>query len=276
MIKKTILITGLLLSTTSSQAFDFGGFLDNIKESVPALTQAAEPSSTDQASPSVSTTSEETVAQGLKAALSQGVEYGVKELSQEGGYLNNPSVKIPLPSALAKTESMIRSAGGDKIADDLINSMNLAAAKSAIKAAPIFMKSIKDMSIEDAKKILLDGGSSATDYFKKHTMDDLKSTMKPIVQETMKDNNVATYHDTFNGYYSSGMKMVKENETIMGYAKSFGVEQFIPEASDEKLDDYVTRSAIDGLFKMIAQKETQIRENPVSQTTSLLQKVFAK
>ena len=40
------------------------------------------------------------------------------------------------------------------------------------------------------------------------------------------------------------------------------------------LDAYVTDKALDGLFKMVATEEKLIRENPMAQTSGLLQKVF--
>ena len=40
------------------------------------------------------------------------------------------------------------------------------------------------------------------------------------------------------------------------------------------IDDYVTQKASDGLFKMIATEEKEIRKNPVARTTDLLKKVF--
>ncbi|MCF7765561.1 MAG: DUF4197 domain-containing protein [Verrucomicrobia bacterium] len=49
----------------------------------------------------------------------------------------------------------------------------------------------------------------------------------------------------------------------------FGVN---PEATD--IDGYVTRKAMDGLFKMLAEEEKQIRLNPVARTTDTLKQVF--
>jgi hypothetical protein len=40
------------------------------------------------------------------------------------------------------------------------------------------------------------------------------------------------------------------------------------------VDAYVTNKALDGLFKMVAAEELQIRQNPVARTTATLQKVF--
>ncbi len=40
------------------------------------------------------------------------------------------------------------------------------------------------------------------------------------------------------------------------------------------MDAYVTNKAMDGLFKMVAEEEKRIRQNPVARTTDLLQRVF--
>ena len=40
------------------------------------------------------------------------------------------------------------------------------------------------------------------------------------------------------------------------------------------IDSYVTKRAMDGPFKMVADEKKRIRENPVARTTDLLQKVF--
>jgi len=264
--KKIIIASTIILSTSLLQSFDLGGLVKAATEATSNNTQTTQSSTTELSSSVVS--------DGLKEALKVGVDYGVKALSKDGGYLNNSAVKIPLPENLTKVESVIRSAGGDKIADDLINSMNKAATTAAPKTAKIFVKAIDDMSIEDAKKILAGDDNSATNYFKKHTTDSLKNMIKPIIQKTMSENNVAAYYDTFNEAYNTYGKDLVKSSGIMDMAKSFGADSYIPEATDENLDDYVTQKAIDGLFKMIAEKEGEIRENPIAQTTSLLKQVF--
>lgn len=272
--KKIFITSALVLSISALQAFDFGSLL---KSATDTLGESSKEETTKQTSTTATTTSslsDSTVTNGLKEALKLGVDYGVKELSKEGGYLNNAEVKIPLPENLAKAETLIRGAGGDKIADDLINSMNNAATQAAPKTAEIFVKSIDNMSMDDAKNILAGDKDAATNYFKANTTDELKKMIKPIIEKTMAENNVASYYDTFNEYYGTYGKDLVNNSSVMGLAKSFGADSYLPSASDEKLDDYVTNKALDGLFDMIATKEAQIREDPVSQTTSLLKQVF--
>jgi hypothetical protein len=43
---------------------------------------------------------------------------------------------------------------------------------------------------------------------------------------------------------------------------------------DVQLDDYLTNSALDGLFLKIAEEEAQIRQDPLARVTPLLKKVF--
>ncbi|XPV67429.1 MAG: DUF4197 domain-containing protein [Halarcobacter sp.] len=265
--KKSIICASLILSSTLAFSFDFGSITKEVMKNV-----SKDSSTTTQSSNTNLSTS--TVTNGLKEALKVGVNYAVKNLGAKNGYLNNSLVKIPLPENLQKAETLIRKAGGDQIANDLINSMNSAATKAAPQTAQIFVNAIEKMSLDDAKKILNGDKNAATNYFQSHTTDSLKKLIKPIIQETMAQNSVAKYYDTFNSYYKQYGKQYVENSSLMGMAKSFGVDSYLPSSSDENLDDYVTQKAINGLFKMIAQKEAAIRSNPIEQTSSILKQVF--
>ena len=279
--KKSIIASTLILTTTFTFAFDLGSIAKSVVDNV---TQEQTTTTTQKTTATVASTqsntnsniSDSTVSNGLKEALKTGVNFAVTQLGTNNGYLNNTAVKIPLPDNLAKAETLLRSAGGDKMADDLINSMNTAASKAAPQTAEIFMNAIDKMSLVDAQGILSGGNEAATNYFKANTTDSLKKLISPIVQETMKENNVASYYDTINNVYKSSAKGLVENSGIMSMAKNFGVDSYIPTSSDESLDSYITTKTIDGLFTIIGQKEAAIRANPVEQTTSILKQVFGK
>ena len=274
--KKSIIASTIILSTTFTFALDLGSIAKGVAESVINEKQTNTTIPTLNNNNTNSNLDNSTVTSGLKEALKVGVNYATTQLGSNNGYLNNSLVKIPLPDNLAKAESLLRSAGGDKMADDLINSMNSAASKAAPQTAEIFMDAIDKMSLADAQKILNGGDNAATNYFKANTTESLKKSILPIVQQTMKENQVAGYYDTLNNLYKSNVKDLVENSSVMGMAKNFGVDSYIPGNSDESLDEFVTTKAIDGLFTMIAQKETGIRTNPVEQTTSILKQVFGK
>lgn len=270
-INKKIITLSLILCTSSAFSFDFGTIAKDVMDNV-----TKDSSSSTTTTSSTSTLSNSTVSSGLKEALKVGVNYAVSSLGAQNGYLNNSLVKIPLPENLQNAETLIRKVGGDKVADDLIKSMNTAATNAAPKTAQIFINAIEKMGLEDAKKILNGGNEAATQYFKTNTTSSLKELIKPIITQTMEQNSVAKYYSTFNSYYKQYGKDYVESSSVMSVAKNFGVDSYLPSSSDEDLEDYVTTKAIDGLFTMIAQKESAIRENPVEQTTSLLKKVFGQ
>jgi hypothetical protein len=275
--KSISIIATLALSSSLAFGLDFGGILQQkLSEVVQTKKQELAPSSSTASTAKASSLSNDTVTSGLKEALKNGVKYGVAELGKDGGYLNNPNVKIPLPENLAKTETLIRSVGGDKLADDLIHSMNAAASKAAPKTAAIFVDAIDKMSVDDAKTILNGNEHAATEYFQKNTTGSLKEMIKPIIQESMQENDVAKYYDIFNEYYGENAKNFIEDNSLMEMAKGFGADEYLPSSSDENLDDYVTEQAISGLFKMLAEKEAEIRKDPLAQTSSLLKEVFGK
>ncbi len=257
-----------LLTSSMAFGFDFSSFSDKLLSSTTAPTTQTKSTSKS------SDLSNSLVSDGLKEALKIGVDYGVQELSKKDGYLSNNDVKIPLPENIAIVENYIRQAGGDEMADELIQSMNDAASQAAPKTASIFVDAIDKMSIDDAKKILAGGDEAATEYFEKHTSTSLTNMIKPIVKASMEDNDVAKHYDSIRGYYNENLKEKVENSSIMSMAKSFGSEKYLPSNSDENIDDYVTKKAIKGLFTMIADKESEIRKDPVSQTSSLLKSVF--
>ena len=271
----------LILSSSLTFAFDLGSIaksvVDNVtKEQTSTQATTSEKATTNTTNTSTSNISDSTVTSGLKEALKTGVNYAVTQLGSSNGYLDNSAVKIPLPDNLAKAETLLRSLGGNQMADNLINSMNTAASKAAPKTAEVFVNAIDKMSVTDAQGILSGGNEAATNYFKANTSDSLKKLIAPIIQETMKENQVATYYDTVNNLYKSSAKGLVDNSGVMGMAKSFGVDSYIPGSSDESLDEYITTKAIDGLFTMIGQKEAAIRANPVEQTSSILKQVFGK
>jgi len=195
------------------------------------------------------------IVNGLKDALEIGTAQAVQLAGQENGYFNNPTIKIPLPESMAKTETLVRAAGmGDQL-DAFVLSMNRAAEQAAPEAQSIFLDAIKQMEFDDAKRILNGRDNEATLYFQEKTTGQLTTVFKPLVHQTMQEVGVTQQYDTLQT----------------------GAEA-IPFLSDwlVDLDDYVTSQALEGLFLLVAEEETKIREDPAARVTELLQKVFAK
>lgn len=208
--------------------------------------------------------SQDQVVQGLKEALSKGLTQAVGKLGHDGGFLTNLNVKIPIPEKMRTIESTLRALKQDQYADEFITTMNRAAEQAVPAAAPVFVEALQGMTIDDAKSILSGTTNAATLYFRKATEAKLTEKFLPIVKAATDKTGVTLAYKQL---------MAKANPE--GALGSFG-SSFLKAANIDTVDvdSYVTSMALDGLFKMVAEEEKTIRENPVARTTDLLQKVF--
>ena len=190
---------------------------------------------------------------GLKAALEKGTGAAVDMLGKTDGFYGNSAVKIPLPDSLKQTQKLMRGIGMGKYADELELTMNRAAEQAVPEAKKLFVDSIHKMSVQDAKGILSGGQTSATDYFKRTTSDQLRVKFLPIVKQATAKVKLA---EKYNQYAQKGVQ--------------FGLVK----KEDANLDDYVTQKALDGLFHMVGEEEKKIRQNPVQAGSDIIKKVF--
>jgi hypothetical protein len=208
-----------------------------------------------------SSLSQEQVATGLKEALEKGVQQAVSRLGHEGGFLTNPAVRIPMPEKLHTVEKTLRTLKQDKLADDFVNTMNHAAEQAVPEAAGVFGAAVKSMSIADAKTILTGTNNAATQYFRRTTETNLYQKFLPIVKKATDQTGVTSTYKQLMEKAGSGSAFGSLSQTLLGV-----------ESVD--VDAYVTKKALDGLFKMVAEEEQRIRQNPAARTSELLQKVF--
>jgi hypothetical protein len=212
---------------------------------------------------SVSGLSADQMAGGLKEALGKGVERAVASLGRTNGFLTNLNVKITMPAKLQSVEKGLRAVGQGQLVDDFVGSMNRAAEQAVPTAAAVFGDSIKQMSIADAKGILNGPNDAATQYFRRTTQTNLHVKFYPLVQKATDSVGVTSS-------YKQMMSKFKGTGSLGGLLGNRSPVKF--EAAD--IDNYVTEKAMDGLFKVVADEEKNIRANPVARTTDLLQKVF--
>ncbi|OCA78483.1 hypothetical protein BBH99_08500 [Chryseobacterium contaminans] len=192
------------------------------------------------------------ISSGLKEALSIGVTDGVKKLALTDGFLKNEAVKILMPEKLRKVDMTLRSVGLGSLADEGVKLLNRAAEDAVTEAAPIFTNAITSMTITDAKNILLGSNNAATSYLQSKTQSQLFTAFQPKVKASLGKvgadavwKNLISKYNTFTG-----------------------------QSVTTDLNEYVTTETINGVFKMVADKESGIRNTPAMRTTSILQKVF--
>lgn len=195
------------------------------------------------------------VVAGLKAALEKGAGTSTASASRTDGYLKNPKIRIPFPPDVQKVEDKLRDIGLGSEVDKFITTLNRGAEEAAKEAKPIIVNAIKGMTVQDAWGILKGQDNAATEYLKAKTSNDLKTRFQPVIKRALDKTNATKYY----------------SDLVNTYNKIPFVDKVNPD-----LDDYATEKALEGLFKLVADEEKNIRDNPVARTTELLKKVFSE
>lgn len=247
----TILAMGTLLLNSISHA----GLLDNVNvgDVVKGINANQPGIGAITGGSNRSSLSEPEVGSGLKEALMVASRSAVGMASQQGGFLNNPQIKIPLPGMLKNAAGILRTVGMGQQVNEFERSMNVAAERAAKEAFTVFSNAIQEMTLEDAMGILRGGDTAATAYFKRKTWNTLYQRFLPIVQKSVNEVGVTQQYKTI--------------------VSNSAVQPFL-QGSNFDLDHYVTEGALNGLFTLLGQQEAQIRQNPAARTTDLLKKVF--
>lgn len=268
--KKSILLAAGLLFSVSTQAQIFDIIKSTVKNktgvdldapvkakgtttTTPPTQTSTNTSSNSSSSPvNLGNLTSPQISSGLKEALTLGVTDGVKKLALTDGFFKNEAVKILMPEKLRKIDTTLRSLGMGSLADEGVKLLNRAAEDAVTEAAPIFTNAITSMTITDAKNILLGTDNAATNYLQGKTQSQLFTAFQPKVKASLGKVGADTVWKNLISKYNT----------------------FTGQAVTTDLNEYVTTETINGVFKMVAQKESGIRNTPAMRTTSILQKVF--
>ena len=113
------------------------------------------------------------------------------------------------------------------------------------------------MSLSDGFNILNGADNAATVFLKTQTNSQLYSLFFPEVKKAIEKVQLTTY-------WSPLVTKYNQSTRISGKEKV-----------ETDLNKYVTERAIDGLFKLVAIQEKEIRKNPLQRTSEILKKVFS-
>ena len=192
-------------------------------------------------------------AAGVRAALERGALAAVSVLGKTDGFLGNPLVRIPLPGILNDAVKLLKATGQGKKLDELVLAMNRAAESAVPVAKPLFVSTVRSISVEDALKVVRGGETSVTDFFAAKTRTPLADKFLPIVTQATEKQSLAARYNAVAAK-AAGLGLLK--------------------GDDVNIQQYVTARALDGLFKMIGEEEKKIRADPVKTGSAILKKVF--
>jgi hypothetical protein len=132
--------------------------------------------------------------------------------------------------------------------------LGTAAEKTATNSIPIFLSGIQRMSISDAMRIVKNGGTSATDYLRTSIGTELRTSIKPVMADALKEYKLNEHWE----------KIIKPAKALAGDKLNLDLATVMAGLVSEKM------------FQKLALKESEIRTNATARTTPLLQKVFSR
>jgi hypothetical protein len=245
-----LLVMATLVANTSHA--NWGNLLDSVKKKGSELIQ--QPLTGTTANISKPTLSSDTIINGLRDALAIGSERAIKVISLEGGYLNDPQIRVPLPAGLNQLAQPLRQIGMGKQVDQFLQSINRAAERAAPHATNILLDNIRSMSFEDVNMIYKGSDDAATQYFRKKSGPQIAALFKTEVDTALNQVGATRYY----------------NDLTLKAAKI----PFVGKQISQDLTSHVTSAALDGLFLKIAAQEKLIRTDPAARTTDFLKTLW--
>lgn len=201
---------------------------------------------------SVLAPSEFEMAMGLKEALSQGLFRSFDAFQDPNG---NPLVRFVFPGEAEKIERTLRDVGLSQVVDRVTGKFTRATSSAVTAAKPIFLQSLRDMTIRDAARILItDNNHAATEYFKTAMSPQLMVAFRPIVDSTINVEGA--------------------NRDWKQITDVYNKIPFINKPLETSLTDFIAARAIDGMFSIVGNEEEQIRTKYEFRKTDLMKKVF--
>ncbi len=207
------------------------------------------------------------VIDGLKEALMTGARNSAQKLAAQNGYYGDEIVKIYLPEeARVIIDNITKIPAGQELVEDVILRINRAAEDAAKEVAPIFVNSIRQMTLRDAFGILNGEDDAATEYLRRTTYDELFALYSPRIQTSVEKDlvgNISTQDswDALTGQWN------KFATSLAG--RIAGVNPV-----ETNLGDYLTNRALHGMFVKVADEELKIRKEVSARVTPILKRVF--
>ncbi|MBK8883994.1 MAG: DUF4197 domain-containing protein [Bacteroidales bacterium] len=210
---------------------------------------------------------EDEVVNGLKEALITGAKNSAGILGAQDGYFGDATVKILLPDdARIIIDNISKIPGGDKLVQDVVLRINRAAEDAAKEAAPIFVGSIKQMTLRDAFNILNGADNAATQYLRQTTYNELYALYKPKIAASTEKKIVGSLSTKDSWVTLTGKWNMIANSVAGRLANLKPV--------NTDLDDYLTNKALNGMFVKVELEELKIRKNVSARISPILQRVF--
>src|SRR4051812_16447422 len=170
------------------------------------------------------------------SAIRQLLEIGARD-GVNGSFTKDAIMSTLFPEQLRKTLSTLQTLGLTSEIDRFTNTLTTASERTAERSIPIFVSAINRMSFTDAIDIVKNGGTSATDYLRRNTGTELRTSIQPIMQQALDEYKL---NEQWN-------KIMKPAEALAGNKVNLDLSNLMAGLVSEKM------------FEKIEEKEKQVR-----------------
>lgn len=187
------------------------------------------------------------------AAIRELLQLGARN-NLQGAFSKDAVMAALFPESLRKTLNTLQQLGLTSEVDRFTTTLSTAAEQTATRSVPVFINGIASMKLSDAVRIVKAGGTSATDYLRTNVGTELRTSIKPVMQQALEEYKLT---EQWN-------KIIAPAKALVGNKLNLDLATVMAGLVSEKM------------FQQLAQTEQQVRTNAAARTTPLLQKVFSR
>jgi hypothetical protein len=188
------------------------------------------------------------------AAIRQLLEAGAKESMSGNAFSKEAVLSTLFPEPIKKALNTLQQLGLTNEVDRFTTTLSTASEKASANSVPIFVSAIQNIKLDDAMRIVKNGGTSATDYLRSSVGDSLRRSITPVMQTALDEYKL---NEQWNN-------IIKPVRSIAGNRLNLDLANLMAGMVSE------------AMFQKIAEKEKQIRSEANARNTPLLQKVFSR
>ncbi|MGE5521593.1 MAG: DUF4197 domain-containing protein [Candidatus Dadabacteria bacterium] len=186
------------------------------------------------------------------AAIRQLLSLGTNS-SLTGAFSKEMIMATLFPESVRKALNTLDQLGLTSEVDRFTTTLSTAAEASAQRSVPIMVNAITGMRITDAIRLVRAGGTAATDYLRATAGADVRRAITPVMADALQQYKLV---DQWN-------KLISPVKSLFGNRVNID------------LPTLTAGMVSEAMFRKIAEKEQEVRNNASARTTRLLRQVFA-
>ena len=186
--------------------------------------------------------------------LEAGIDLVVEQLTVDGGFLDDPLVRILLPPPVGLVIDVARDFNDNPQAALLETLMNRAAENAIPVVGPILKSVLANMNADTLQTLVNSPRSAATDVLIAEGGEEVQQALLPLVTQSLTENGAIKI-------YSDLMQVYSNIDAAENAVANSNEQAVVESVSPDALGEYVVKQAVGGLFKKVAAKELAVRES---------------